>query len=80
MSYIDRVKWGEGEPRVQKVFEAVYEDRGNVPNLFRVLGRKPKLLNSFNAHFAAVMADDTVSTRLKEILVVRVSALNHCGY
>jgi len=80
MSYIDRVKWGEGEPRVQKVFESIYKDRGNVPNLFRVMGRKPKLLNSFNAHFAAVMADDTVSTRLKEILVVRVSTLNHCGY
>ena len=80
MSYLERLNWGAVEPRLQRIFQHFHAERGNVPNLFRVLGRKPKLLNSFNAHFAAVMAEDKVSTRLKEILVCRVSAINDCGY
>lgn len=80
MSHIERVRWGEAEPRVQKVFEAMYKKRGNVPNLFRVMGRRPDLLRSFNTHFSAVMSESGVDVKLKELLAVRVSALNRCEY
>jgi len=80
MSYIERVRWGEGSPRIQKVFEHLYAERGNVPNLFRVMGRRPELLSSFNAHFGQVMSKGLLEPRLKELLAVRVSEINGCDY
>ena len=81
MSYLERLNWGEGEPRLQRIFEKFYDERGNVPNLFRVMGRRPALLTSFNAHFAAVLSGDgTLDVRFKEMLAVRVSQINECGY
>jgi alkylhydroperoxidase family enzyme len=80
MSHIERVRWGEAEPRVQRVFEAMYRKRGNVPNLFRVMGRRQELLRSFNTHFSAVTGEGKVDVRLKELLAVRVSTLNRCEY
>lgn len=80
MSHLRRLEWGEGEPRVQRVFDSLYAQRGNVPNLFRVLGHRPELLSTFNAHFAAVLGEGTVSVRLKELIAVRVSQINHCRY
>ena len=46
MSYLKRLRWGEVEPRVQRVFESFHASRGNVPNLFRVLGRRPSVRGS----------------------------------
>ena len=80
MSRIERLRWGHVEPRIQRVFESFFESRGNVPNLFRVMGRRPPLLTSFNAHFGQVMGEGTVSIRLKELVAVRVSQINDCGY
>ncbi len=80
MSYVDRLRWGEVEPRIQRIFESFYEARGNVPNLFRVMGRRPELLTTFNAHFAAVMGEGTLPVRLKELVAVRVSQVNRCEY
>lgn len=80
MSHLRRLNWGEAEPRVQRVFESFFAARGNVPNLFRVLGHRPELLSTFNAHFNAVLGEGAVSIRLKELLAVRVSLLNGCRY
>ena len=80
MSYLERLGWGEADPKIQRIFEHFYKERGNVPNLFRVMGLRPDLLTTFNAHFAAVMREDTLSVRLKELLAVRVSEINECDY
>ena len=80
MSTIERIRWGEGSPRIQKVFEQFFADRGNVPNLFRVMGRRPEILTTFNQHFGQVMSKGLLEPRLKELLAVRVSRLNHCEY
>lgn len=80
MSYLRRLEWGEPEARIQKVFEAFYEERGNVPNLFRVLGRRPPLMTTFASHFKTTMGEGTIDVRLKELIAVRVSQINHCRY
>ena len=80
MSYLPRARWGEVEASIQKVFEGFYEARGNVPNLFRVLALRPELLTTFNEHFQAVLSEDSVSVRLKELVAVRVSQLNGSDY
>jgi alkylhydroperoxidase family enzyme len=80
VSYLERLEWGEGDPKIQRIFEHFYAERGNVPNLFRVMGLRPDLLTTFNAHFGAVMREDTLPVGLKELLAVRVSAINECDY
>jgi hypothetical protein len=80
LSYLPRARWGEVEAPVQRIFESFFEARGNVPNLFRVLALKQDLMSSFNQHFQDVLAEGRVSIRLKELVAVRVSALNGSDY
>jgi len=51
-----------------------------VPNLFRVMGHRPELMSSFNNHFGKVMGEGSLSIGLKEMVAVRVSQINDCGY
>ena len=80
MSYLQRLEWGQVDRRLQAIFEKFYEERGNVPNLFRVMGHRADLMSSFNAHFGKVMGEGTLSIALKETVAVRVSQINDCGY
>ena len=80
MAHLPRARWGDVEPPVQRVFESLFEDRGNVPNLFRVLAHRPTLMKTFTHHFNSVLTTGTVEPRLKELLAVRVSTLNACEY
>ena len=80
MSYLERLKWGEVDRRMQAIFEKFYEERGNVPNLFRVMGHCPDLMSSFNNHFGKVMGEGTLPIGLKEMVAVRVSQINECDY
>ena len=80
MSHLERLKWGEVDHRLQAIFEKFYEDRGNVPNLFRVMGHRAELMSSFNNHFGKVMGEGTLSIALKEMVSVRVSQINGCDY
>lgn len=68
------------EPEVQEIFERFLEERGNVPNMFRTMGRLPRHLTSMIEHFTTVMREGEVPRLLKEMISVRVSALNACDY
>lgn len=68
------------EPEVQELFERFLEERGNVPNMFRTVGRLPLHLATMIDHFTTVMREGEVPRRLKEMISIRVSALNGCRY
>ncbi len=65
---------------VRPVFDEVRKARGNVPNMFRTMAHRPEILRTMAAHFRAVMAPSTLSARLKELVVLRVSEMNGCEY
>lgn len=65
---------------VKPVFDEVLRARGNVPNMFRTMGHRPDILKTMAAHFRAVMVPTTLSVRLKEFVVLRVSEMNQTGY
>ena len=67
-------------PAVRAIFESFLKERGNIPNMFRTVGIRPKHLTTMIAHFRAVMIEGDVSPQLKELLSVRVSALSPCRY
>jgi alkylhydroperoxidase family enzyme len=67
-------------PEVRDIFESYLEERGNIPNMFRTLGRRGQHLRTMIDHFEMVMREGSVSRLLKEFITVRVSALNSCHY
>ena len=77
---IPRLPLEGNPPEVQTVFEQFLEERGNVPNMFRIMGRLPDHLSTVIDHFGTVMRTGTVARGLKEMVAVRVSALNACDY
>lgn len=74
------IKTDDATEEVRPLLEDIYRLRGNVPNMFRTVARRPAILRTMMAHFNAVMADGAVSAKLKELLAVRVSQINLCDY
>ena len=68
------------ELEVRTIFDTYLRERGNIPNMFRTAGARPKHLITMIAHFRTVMNEGTVPPLLKELLSVRVSHHNHCRY
>ena len=62
------------------IFDTYLKERGNVPNMFRTVAHRPEFLRTMIAHFRTVMNTGTVPTKMKELLTVRVSQINHCEY
>jgi len=48
--------------------------------LLRVMGHRPELARESMKLLQTAMRSGTVDTRLKELLAVRVSQVNHCFY
>lgn len=77
---LTRIPTDEAAPAVRPLLEALFERRGNVPNMFRTVAHRPELLRTMLAHFRVVMEAGSVPAKLKELLAVRVSQLNACHY
>ncbi|HLI88363.1 MAG TPA: carboxymuconolactone decarboxylase family protein [Ktedonobacteraceae bacterium] len=48
--------------------------------LFRVMGHRPALMQQSMQLLATAMREGSVEPKLKELLAVRVSQVNHCFY
>jgi alkylhydroperoxidase family enzyme len=48
--------------------------------LMATMAHRPALMKTMAAHVQAVFETGTVEARLKEMLAVRVSQINDCGY
>ncbi|MHB8736101.1 MAG: carboxymuconolactone decarboxylase family protein [Terriglobales bacterium] len=77
---ITRIKTDEAAADVKPLLETAFQQRGNVPNMFRTMAHRPDYLKTMLAHFRTVMETGTVPTKLKELLTVRVSQINGCQY
>ncbi|MGO8759255.1 MAG: carboxymuconolactone decarboxylase family protein [Terracidiphilus sp.] len=80
MSRISRLDRSQLAPEIATLFDKIFAQRGNVPNMFRVMAHRPEIFSTMQAHFAAVLSTGTVSTRLKELIIVRVSQVNETPY
>ena len=67
-----------GESRA--IYDRVLRDRGNVPNMFRTMAHRPQIFETIIAHMDAVLKGGTLSTALKELVIVRTSQLNCTEY
>ena len=80
MSRISRVERSQVGPELNTLFDKIFAERGNVPNMFRVMAHRPEIFSTMQAHFAAVLNTGTVPKRLKELIIVRTSQLNETPY
>ena len=62
------------------IYDRVLLDRGNVPNMFRTMAHRPRIFETIIAHMDAVLKTGTLSTALKELVIVRTSQLNCTDY
>jgi uncharacterized peroxidase-related enzyme len=80
MSRISRLDRSEVTLEIATLYDKVFALRGNVPNMFRVMAHRPEIFSTMQAHFGAVLNTGTVSTRLKELIIVRTSQVNETPY
>jgi uncharacterized peroxidase-related enzyme len=80
MSRISRLDRSEVSAQTAALYDKVFALRGNVPNMFRVMAHRPEIFATMQAHFGAVLNTGTVSTKLKELIIVRTSQMNQTPY
>ena len=80
MSRISRLDRSEVTPDMAALYDKAFAQRGNVPNMFRVMAHRPEIFATMQAHFGAVLNTGTVSTKLKELIIVRTSQVNVTPY
>ena len=57
MSRISRLDRREVTPDLAALFDKAFAQRGNVPNMFRVMAHRPEIFSTMQAHFAAVLEE-----------------------
>mgnify|MGYP001379534324 FL=1 len=71
------------DPDIQNMFSAVTAMLGRVPNSYRTLARTAlvaKMLVPFNAVVQREGAGSVLTSKLKEMVVIKTSHINQCNY
>jgi alkylhydroperoxidase family enzyme len=77
---ISRLDRSQVDSTTGEIYDTYLKERGNVPNMFRTVAHRPEIFRTMIAHFRAVMNTGTVPAKLKELVIVRTSQINHCEY
>ncbi len=70
----------DAPPEARETLEEFFKARGNVPNMFRTLARRPDVMKTASDHMSAIVTDSATDRKILELLAVRVSILNECKY
>ncbi len=80
MARIEPVAQEAMGPEARAALEHTQERRSEMTTLLATLAHRPEMMTTLAAHIAAVFETGSVEARLKEMLAVRVSQINDCGY
>ena len=80
MARLTKLTKDEVTPDVRELYTRVGQQRGNVPNMFRVYAHRPEILKTMVAHMNAVTTTGTVPVKTKELVATLVSRINRCEY
>jgi alkylhydroperoxidase family enzyme len=80
MSRLSKLTKDQVAGDVRDLFVKVGEQRGNVPNMFRVFAHRPEIMKTMVAHLNAVTNSGTVPVKTKELVATLVSRMNRCVY
>lgn len=65
---------------VRRLYEGLEHSGRPVSNFYKVIAHKPAVLRSFLQLFNAVMVEEAMPLRLKELAYLRTSIVNGCAY
>ena len=77
---ISRLRRSQVPESTGAIYDRYMRTRGNVPNMFRTVAHRPEIFETMIAHFEAILNTGTLTTKLKELVIVRTSQLNGCEY
>ena len=80
MSRISRLERNQVNAETAALYDKAFAQRGNVPNMFRVMAHRPEIFATMQAHFGAVLNTGTLPTKLKELIILRTSQVNRTPY
>jgi uncharacterized peroxidase-related enzyme len=80
VSRISRLDRSQVGPDIAPLYDKIFAQRGNVPNMFRVMAHRPEIFATMQAHFSAVLNTGTLPVKLKELIIVRTSQVNATPY
>ena len=80
MARLKKLEPSEIDGSIKPLYDDFIQERGAVPNMFRILAQVPEIMKTVFDHFRAVMPDRNVTTRVKELVAVRVSHINQSKY
>jgi alkylhydroperoxidase family enzyme len=80
MARISKLTKDQVTGEVKDLYTKVGQQRGNVPNMFRMYAHRPEILKTMIAHMNAITNTGTVPVRTKELVATLVSRINGCEY
>ena len=80
MARIRALDLAEADSCCRDLFQSFLRERGAVPNMFRTLAHDPEVLKAWFDTFRATLREGSVTTRVKEMVALRVSKLNGSRY
>ncbi|MGZ8868554.1 MAG: carboxymuconolactone decarboxylase family protein [Thermoanaerobaculia bacterium] len=80
MSRLSKLTRDQVPDDVRELFVKIGEQRGNVPNMFRVFAHRPEIMKTMVAHLNAVTNTGSVPVKTKELVATLVSRMNRCVY
>jgi uncharacterized peroxidase-related enzyme len=78
MSQLSPLSNEQATPRARALFEAVQGKMRMVPNIFRIMGHAPRVLEHTLGLNDAIGHD--LDPKLRELAYLTASRINHCGY
>ena len=81
MAWIKVIAEEEASGRLKQIYAEQAKLAGSVANILKIHSLAPHILSSHLGLYQAIMhTPGAISPRLREMIAVRVSALNHCHY
>jgi alkylhydroperoxidase family enzyme len=65
---------------IHKIYDAMQETIGKMPNIFGVVARFPAALKTFIQFYDAVMTKGRIEAKYKELAYLKASNINACRY
>lgn len=79
MQRLQPIEQSQETEKIKEIYEIVQSKIGMVPNLYRVLGGSPKVLEGY-FDFNMILGQTSLSPQLREQLAIAIASANSCQY
>jgi alkylhydroperoxidase family enzyme len=80
MPLVEFINEDEAPPVVRRIFNALRKAGRRVVNARRIMAHNPKFLRALGPFSEAILQENVLSNRIKELSILRVSLINGCHY